>query len=67
MPAARNGVYVNVVKRVREAFQTDEVARLDCAHVGASDCKKIGVKLRSSSFLYADAIEGLGALCPHTL
>lgn len=44
--AARNGVYANVVERVREAFETVEVVRLDCTHVGTSDCKKIGVKLR---------------------
>ena len=44
--AARNGVYVNVVERVREAFETEEVVRLDCKHVGTNDCKKIGVKLR---------------------
>lgn len=44
--SARNGVYVNVVARVREAFETGEVIRLDCAHVGTSDCKRIGVKLR---------------------
>lgn len=44
--SARNGVYVNVVERVREAFKTEEVVRLDCTHVGTSDCKKIGLKLR---------------------
>jgi hypothetical protein len=44
--AARNGVYLNVVERVREAFKTEEVVRLDCTHVGTSDCKRIGVKLR---------------------
>ncbi|KAJ6792827.1 CRS2-associated factor 2, mitochondrial-like [Iris pallida] len=46
MKLTRNGVYVNVVERVREAFKTSEVVRLDCAHVETSDCKKIGVKLR---------------------
>ncbi|OMP05466.1 hypothetical protein CCACVL1_01892 [Corchorus capsularis] len=46
MKLTRNGVYVNVVARVREAFQTEEVVRLDCTHVGTSDCKRIGVKLR---------------------
>ncbi|XP_060959509.1 CRS2-associated factor 2, mitochondrial isoform X3 [Cannabis sativa] len=46
MILTRNGVYVNVVDRVREAFETEEVVRLDCTHVGTSDCKKIGVKLR---------------------
>lgn len=44
--AARNGVYVNVVERVREAFKIEEVVRLDCSHAGTSDCKRIGVKLR---------------------
>ncbi|XP_057447971.1 CRS2-associated factor 2, mitochondrial-like isoform X2 [Lotus japonicus] len=46
MKLTRNGVYVNVVERVREAFNTEEVVRLDCTHVGMSDCKMIGVKLR---------------------
>ncbi|XP_059441255.1 CRS2-associated factor 2, mitochondrial [Corylus avellana] len=45
MKLTRNGVYVNVVERVREAFKTEEVVRLDCTHVGTSDCKRIGVKL----------------------
>ncbi|CAN6557899.1 unnamed protein product [Malus baccata var. baccata] len=31
---------------VREAFNTEEVVRQDCTHVGTSDCKRIGVKLR---------------------
>ena len=43
---ARNGVYVNVVQRVRDAFESEEVVRLDCSYVGTSDCKRIGVKLR---------------------
>nr|GMC75488.1 CRS2-associated factor 2, mitochondrial [Ipomoea batatas] len=42
----RNGVYINVVEKVRVAFQTAELVRLDCSHVGTSDCKKISVKLR---------------------
>ncbi|KAK7309973.1 hypothetical protein RJT34_07140 [Clitoria ternatea] len=46
MKLSRNGVYVNVVERVREAFKTEEVVRLDCTHVGTSDCKRMGVKLR---------------------
>ncbi|CAL1354266.1 unnamed protein product [Linum trigynum] len=46
MKLTRNGVYVNVVDRVREAFGTEDVVRLDCTHVGESDCKRIGVKLR---------------------
>lgn len=46
MKLTRNGVYVNVVAKVREAFKTEEVVRLDGSHVGTNDCKKIGVKLR---------------------
>ncbi|KAF3639500.1 CRS2-associated factor 2, mitochondrial [Capsicum annuum] len=46
MKLSRNGVYVNVVNKVRAAFETEEVVRLDCTHVGTSDCKRIGVKLR---------------------
>ncbi|CAH9108123.1 unnamed protein product [Cuscuta europaea] len=42
----RNGVYVNVVEKVRVAFQTEELVRLDCSRVGTSDCKRISVKLR---------------------
>lgn len=43
---SRNGVYVNVVDKVRAAFETEEVVRLDCTYVGTSDCKRIGVKLQ---------------------
>ncbi|CAA7394418.1 unnamed protein product [Spirodela intermedia] len=46
MTLTRNGVYVSVVEKVREAFKTEEVVRLDCSSVETSDSKKIGVKLR---------------------
>ncbi|KAL6202352.1 hypothetical protein ACLB2K_026060 [Fragaria x ananassa] len=46
MKLTRNGVYVNVGESVKEAFMTEEVVRLDCTHVGTSDCKRIGAKLR---------------------
>ncbi|KAK9698392.1 hypothetical protein RND81_08G101100 [Saponaria officinalis] len=46
MKLTRNGVYLNVVQKVRDAFQIDEVVRLDCTYVGTSECKRIGVKLR---------------------
>ena len=35
-----------MVEKVREAFKTEEVIRLDCTHVETSDTKKIGVKLQ---------------------
>ena len=43
-------MYVNVVQRVRDAFMTEDVVRLDCTYVGTSDCKRIGVKLRVDFF-----------------
>ncbi|KAB2605922.1 hypothetical protein D8674_005639 [Pyrus ussuriensis x Pyrus communis] len=64
MKLTRNGVYVNVVDRVREAFNTEEVVRLDCTHVGTSDCKRIGVKLRVWFVLVKFRQFGSGALHP---
>lgn len=59
-------MYVNVVERVREAFKTEEVVRLDCKHVGTNDCKKIGVKLRvwliKVTFCYLQACAGVSSL-----
>ncbi|KAH1063285.1 hypothetical protein J1N35_028272 [Gossypium stocksii] len=43
MKLTRNGVYVNVVARVYEAFETKEVIRLECTNVDMSDCKRIVV------------------------
>ncbi|WOL08119.1 hypothetical protein Cni_G16871 [Canna indica] len=51
---ARNGVYVNVVERIREAFRNTDILRLDCGHVYTSDYKKIGVKLRWNRAAGAD-------------
>lgn len=45
-------MYVNVVQRVRDAFDTEEVVRLDCTYVGTSDCKRIGVKLKVGFFSF---------------
>ncbi|KAL5995858.1 hypothetical protein ACLOJK_025930 [Asimina triloba] len=58
MKLTRNGVYVNVVARVRETFKTEEVIKLDCTHVDTSDCKKIGVKLRSDNTLEREKLSG---------
>nr|KAJ0198348.1 hypothetical protein LSAT_V11C700345940 [Lactuca sativa] len=46
MKLTRNGVYANVVEKVREAFEVEQVVKLCCAHVGMSDSKRIAVKLR---------------------
>ncbi|KAJ0101761.1 hypothetical protein Patl1_04226 [Pistacia atlantica] len=39
-------LFMDSLERVREAFKTEDVVRLDCSYAGTSDCKKIGVKLR---------------------
>lgn len=57
-------MYVNVVGKVRAAFETEEVVRLDCTHVGASDCKRIGVKLRVLFIYLASAFKSLMLILP---
>lgn len=39
-------MYANVVEKVREAFEVEQVVKLCYAHVGMSDSKRIAVKLR---------------------
>ncbi|KAJ7296190.1 hypothetical protein O6H91_Y138600 [Diphasiastrum complanatum] len=43
---AKNGVYLNLVKDVRSAFEIDELVRVDCTGLNPSDYKKIGAKLK---------------------
>eukprot|EP01018_Ginkgo_biloba_P008874 Gb_15740 [translate_table: standard] len=42
----KNGVYFNLVKDVREAFEENELVRINCKGMHASDYKKIGAKLK---------------------
>jgi RNA-binding protein YhbY len=42
----KNGVYVNLVKQVREAFEVCDLVRVDCSDLNKSDCRKIGAKLK---------------------
>nr|XP_034573429.1 CRS2-associated factor 1, chloroplastic-like [Setaria viridis] len=42
----KNGVYVNLVKQVREAFEACDLVRVDCSGLNKSDCRKIGAKLK---------------------
>lgn len=42
----KNGVYTNLVKNVKEAFEACELARIDCTGLHKSDCRKIGAKLK---------------------
>jgi RNA-binding protein YhbY len=42
----KNGVYINLVKQVREAFEACDLVRIDCSDLNKSDCRKIGAKLK---------------------
>lgn len=41
----KNGVYCDLVKNVREAFEACELARINCQGLNGSDYRKIGAKL----------------------
>ncbi|KAI5675138.1 hypothetical protein M9H77_06088 [Catharanthus roseus] len=42
----KNGVYSDLVKNVREAFEECELVRINCQGVNGSDYRKIGAKLK---------------------
>ncbi|TKY60850.1 CRS2-associated factor 1 [Spatholobus suberectus] len=42
----KNGVYCDLVKNVREAFEECELVRINCQGLNKSDYRKIGAKLR---------------------
>ncbi|KAK4754984.1 hypothetical protein SAY87_008741 [Trapa incisa] len=42
----KNGVYCDLVKNVREAFEACELARINCQGMNGSDYRKIGAKLK---------------------
>lgn len=41
----KNGVYTDLVKNVREAFEECELVRINCQGMNGSDYRKIGAKL----------------------
>lgn len=43
---AKNGYYGDLVQHTREAFEDDDLVRIDCKGLNTSDYKKIGAKLR---------------------
>lgn len=42
----KNGVYINLVRDVRNAFKVDDLVKVDCQNMNPSDFKKIGAKLK---------------------
>ncbi|XP_057836964.2 CRS2-associated factor 1, chloroplastic isoform X2 [Cryptomeria japonica] len=42
----KNGVYLNLVKDVRDAFEVCDLVRVNCQGLKSSDYKKIGAKLK---------------------
>ncbi|RZC89276.1 hypothetical protein C5167_030965 [Papaver somniferum] len=43
---AKNGIYMTLVKDVRDAFEGSPLVKIDCRGMHASDYKKIGAKLK---------------------
>ncbi|KAI3878101.1 hypothetical protein MKW92_020045 [Papaver armeniacum] len=43
---AKNGIYITLVKDVRDAFEGSPLVKIDCRGMHASDYKKIGAKLK---------------------
>lgn len=46
LAAGKNGVYCNLVRNVREAFEECELVRINCQGLNPSDFRRIGAKLR---------------------
>lgn len=44
--AAKNGVYISLVRDVRHAFEGSSLVKVDCKGMHASDYKKLGAKLK---------------------
>lgn len=42
----KNGVYINLVRDVQNAFRFDDLVKVDCKRMNPSDYKKIGAKLK---------------------
>ncbi|KAL6627816.1 hypothetical protein ACP70R_031542 [Stipagrostis hirtigluma subsp. patula] len=43
---AKNGIYITLVKDVQDAFEANDLVKIDCEGLNPSDYKKIGAKLR---------------------
>ncbi|KAL5227867.1 hypothetical protein ABZP36_016132 [Zizania latifolia] len=43
---AKNGIYISLVKDVRDAFEGHDLVKINCEGLNPSDYKKIGAKLR---------------------
>ncbi|XP_042398136.1 CRS2-associated factor 2, chloroplastic-like [Zingiber officinale] len=43
---ARNGIYIKLVKDVRDAFEGSELVKVNCQGMEASDYKRLGAKLK---------------------
>lgn len=44
--AAKNGIYINLVKDVRQAFESSSLVKINCQGMHATDYKKLGAKLK---------------------
>ena len=44
--AAKNGVYITLIRDVRTAFEGSPLVKVDCKGMEPSDYKKLGAKLK---------------------
>lgn len=58
--AAKNGVYCDLVKNVREAFEACELVCINCQGLNPSDYRKIGAKLKVCPVIVVNAL-----VCAH--
>lgn len=49
-------MYQNLVKTVKDAFEIDEVVKVDCRELERSDMKKVGAKLRVNPYIKLHAL-----------
>lgn len=64
--AAKNGVYLTLVRDVRNAFEGSSLVKVNCKGMHASDYKKLGAKLKvcvQFLFIYVPALYLCRGLC----
>jgi RNA-binding protein YhbY len=54
--SAKNGIYINLVKDVKDAFEVNELVKIDCEGMEPSDYKKLAAKLKVST-IQADKVK----------
>lgn len=64
--AAKNGVYISLVKDVRIAFEGSPLVKIDCKGMHASDYKKLGAKLKVCN-IFGSCNSSAGHISKHVI